>query len=157
MKPPIFFSFLLLGLATFAHAGKKQAAVDTPDNISGMYTFLAEGEFVQIDMEDAGKVTGFVSRIGDTDSDKGAVLDHLISEGELKGNEIHFKTKALHGIWYEFFGKVEQDNSKTPGQEGFHLMKGKLYQYTDNGLDKPGGKSREIVMKSFPMDDIVNK
>jgi hypothetical protein len=29
---------------------------------SGMYTFLKEGEYVQLTVEDAGQVTGFISR-----------------------------------------------------------------------------------------------
>jgi hypothetical protein len=156
MKPLTLCSLLLLAFVSMAQARQKTTSTQV-DNISGMYTFLQEGEFVQIDMEEGNRVTGFVSRLGNTDSDKGAVLDHLIKEGELKGNQIHFKTRALHGIWYEFFGTVQQDNSKAPGQEGFHIMKGKLFQYVDNGLEKPNGKSREITMKSFPMDDIVKK
>jgi hypothetical protein len=40
---------------------------------SGMYSFLSEGEFVQITVEDQGKVAGFVSRYGDGPSDKGGI------------------------------------------------------------------------------------
>jgi hypothetical protein len=145
----------LLALTVSVQAQGKPSAL--PDGISGMYTFLQEGEFVQIDLEDQTRVTGFVSRLGESDSDKGAVLDHLISNGELKGNQIHFKTKALHGTWYEFFGTVGQDNSKTPAQDGFRTMKGKLIQYTEGDSEKPKVKSREITMKSFPMDDVVRK
>jgi hypothetical protein len=154
MKPIALCSFLLLALVPLGYARQKPSA---PENISGMYSFLQEGEFVQIDMEDGNRVSGFVSRLGTTESDKGAVLDHLFSEADLKGDQLHFKTKSLHGVWYEFFGKVEQDNSKMPSQEGFHILKGKLFQYVDNGLDKPNGKSREVTLKSFPMDDIVKK
>ena len=42
---------------------------------SGMYSFLKDGEFVQITVEDEGRVTGFVSRYGEGESDKGAFLD----------------------------------------------------------------------------------
>ena len=154
MKPIALCSLVLLALVSLGNARQKTS---TPENISGMYSFLQEGEFIQIDMEDGNRVTGFVSRLGTTDSDKGAVLDHLFQEADLKGDQLHFKTKSLHGVWYEFFGKVEQDNSKMPSQEGFHILKGKLFQYVDNGLDKPNGKSREVTLKSFPMDDIVKK
>src|SRR5579864_4541378 len=62
-------------------AGAKSAA-PAPDakhghEYSGMYTFLKEGEFVQVTLEDAGHVTGFVSRFGDGESDKGAFLDQF--------------------------------------------------------------------------------
>src|SRR5690349_16137163 len=55
------------------------ASAQAPDSragqaYSGMYTFLKEGEFVQVTVEDQGHVTGFVSRFGDGESDKGAFL-----------------------------------------------------------------------------------
>ena len=40
------------------------------EDISGMYSFLREGEFVQINVEEGNTVTGFVSRYGDSDGDK---------------------------------------------------------------------------------------
>src|SRR3982074_3248034 len=39
-------------------------------NYSGMYSFLKEGEFVQVTVEDGAQLTGFVSRYGNGDSDK---------------------------------------------------------------------------------------
>src|SRR4051812_21691208 len=88
------------------------------EDISGMYTFLREGEFVQIDVDGA-RVTGFVSRYGDKDGDKGAVLDHLFKEGDLKGNTIHFVTKQVHGSWFEFQGTVERGEEKDSSKEGY--------------------------------------
>jgi hypothetical protein len=121
-----------------------------------MYTFLQEGEFVQIDV-DGTRVTGFVSRYGDLESDKGAFLDHLFKEGDLKGNAIHFVTKPVHGIWYEFQGKVGPGTEKDPNKEGYRVLKGKLTQFTDDEKLKPNAKSRELTMKSFPMSELVGK
>ena len=45
------------------------------EDYSGMYAFLQDGEFVQVTVEDAGRVTGFVSRYGDLESDRGAARD----------------------------------------------------------------------------------
>jgi len=44
---------------------------------SGMYSFLKEGEFVQVTVEDDGRVTGFISRYGDGDSDSHDARQHL--------------------------------------------------------------------------------
>src|SRR5689334_1897624 len=58
-------------------ASAVQATV--PDEISGMYTFLREGEFVQITVEN-GKLSGFVSRYGERDSDRDVFLDQFFSK-----------------------------------------------------------------------------
>src|SRR5258708_40326526 len=51
-------------------------AADRPNaEYSGMHSFLKEGEFVQVTVEDAGRVIQFVSRYGDLDNDKGPSLD----------------------------------------------------------------------------------
>ena len=76
---------LFLALLCAAQTQSPAPSVASKEDISGMYTFLKEGEFVQIDV-DGTRVTGFVSRYGDRDSDKGAFLDHLFKTGELKGD-----------------------------------------------------------------------
>ena len=47
-----------------------------------MFTFLKEGEFVQLTVED-GQLSGFVSRFGDTDSDKGEFIDQFFDKATL--------------------------------------------------------------------------
>src|SRR5579863_9944897 len=44
---------------------------------AGMYTFLKEGEFVQVTVEDAGEVTGFISRFRDSGSGKNDFVDQF--------------------------------------------------------------------------------
>src|SRR5215831_2042701 len=73
---------------------------------SGMYSFLKEGEFVQVSVEEAGRVTGFVSRFGDLDSDKGAFLDQFFKTGKLEGNALTFTTNAVHGTIFDFKGVI---------------------------------------------------
>jgi hypothetical protein len=121
-----------------------------------MYTFLKDGEFVQIDVEDS-RVSGFVSRYGDRQSDSGAFLDHLIKEGSLKGNAIHFATKTVHGLWFEFTGTAERGEEKDPNKEGYRTLKGKLTQYSDDENSKTSAKTREVVLKSFPSSELVGK
>ncbi len=133
-----------------------QTAPATPadsrtEDISGMYTFLKEGEFVQIDV-DGTRVSGFVSRFGDLESDKGAFLDHLFKKGEIKGNQIHFVTKSVHGTWFEFQGTVERGDEKDPSKEGYRVIRGKLTQFVEKDKDKADAKSRELTMKSFPSE-----
>ncbi len=137
------------------------AAVSTPgqqadSDISGMYSFLEEGEFVQISVEaEAGqpvRLTGFISRYGHEESDQGLFLDHFFSKGSLKDSDISFTTKPVHGIWFEFKGKVEKDPQKTPSQQGYFSLHGTLTQFSQSEGDKVQSKSREVVFKSFPRE-----
>src|SRR5215472_19002296 len=79
---------------------------------SGMYSFLKEGEFVQVTVEDDGRVTGFVSRYGDLESDKGAFLDHFFKNAALVGGQLSFTTQVVHGVWFQFKGTIGRGPGK---------------------------------------------
>lgn len=155
MKSLLLLPFVF-ALVCLAQTQPPASNLASTEEISGMYTFLKEGEFVQIDV-DGTRVTGFVSRYGDKDSDKGAFLDHLFKEGDLKGNNIHFVTKQVHGTWFEFQGTVERGDEKDASKEGYRVLKGKLTQYIEGDKEQPAAKSRELTMKSFPMSELVGK
>jgi hypothetical protein len=127
-----------------------------PDEISGMYTFLREGEFVQITVEN-GNLSGFVSRYGERESDRDAFLDQFFSKASLSGNHIDFTTKAIHGTWYEFSGDVSRGDAKTPDKEGYWMIRGRLKQYDQDEAGQVAAKSREITMKSFPQEEEAPK
>ncbi len=127
-----------------------------PDEISGMYTFLREGEFVQITVE-GGKLSGFVSRYGERESDRDAFLDQFFSKASLEGNHISFTTKPVHGTWYEFSGDVDRGDVKTPDKEGYWIIRGTLKQYDQDEAGQVSAKSREITMKSFPQEEEAPK
>ncbi len=121
------------------------------DDISGMYSFLKEGEFVQITVQD-NVVTGFVSRYGETESDKDAFLDQFFDKAALKDNRLTFTTKKIHGVWFDFDGMVERGPGKTPHDEGYRVIRGTLTHNSEDASGKPVAKSRQIEMKSFPQD-----
>jgi len=145
-----FLLCIALGAPAQSNAPKAAPAAP-PADISGMYTFLREGEFVQIDV-DGGVVSGFISRYGDSEADRGAFLDQMISKGSLEDNKLTFSTRPLHGVVYEFKGMVERGEGKAPGAEGYYVLKGTLTQTTTNAEKKATANSREVVFKSFPAD-----
>jgi hypothetical protein len=119
---------------------------------SGMYSFLREGEFVQLTVEDNGRVTGFVSRYGDSESDHDVFLDHFFKSGKLDGNQLAFTTEIVHGISFEFRGTVNRGEGKNPGDEAYYTLKGTLIENTTDSANKTSTTSHEVALKSFPQD-----
>ena len=121
-------------------------------NYSGMYSFLKEGEFVQLTVEDGTQLTGFVSRYGDGESDRGAFLDQFFKTGKLEGNKVSFTTETVHGVWFEFKGTVERGEGKNPGDEGYYVLKGTLTQSSTDVNKKMSSHPRDVAFKMFPQD-----
>jgi hypothetical protein len=150
---PLFV--LLLAVLTSVAQTKAPASFAASDDISGMYSFRQEGEFVQINVEDGSHVTGFISRYGDSSGDRGAFLDHMFKEGEFKENHLTFKTRTVHGVSFAFDGVAERGDGKTTAAEGYRVLRGKLTEYVEDENKKTIAKSRDVVLKSFPEDAMV--
>ena len=117
---------------------------------SGMYSFLRDGEFVQVTVEQ-GRVTGFVSRYGDSENDRGDFLDHFFKSGKLDGNQLVFTTEVVHGISFEFHGTIERGEGKNRGDEAFYVLKGTLTENSMDAAKKISAHAREVALKSFPL------
>ena len=133
---------LVVSLLTFA-GGKQQPpssagqdatrAKNSADDPSGMYSFLRDGEFVQLTI-DEGKLSGYISRFGDTESDKGTFIDQFFDKASLDGARLSFTTKTVHGTWYGFTGVIVKTPGKQPGQEGYRVIKGTLVQHLTDAI-----------------------
>ena len=135
-----------------AQANTAPAKGNPGPDYSGTYSFLREGEFVQVNVEEQGRVTGFVSRYGDAESDRGVFLDQFFKEGKLDGNQLTFTTETVHGISYEFRGAVERGEGKNPGDEAYYVLKGTLIENTMDQAKKVSSRSLEVALKIFPQD-----
>jgi len=153
VRRSLVLAALVFALLPFAAARQQpsSAAQSNANDPSGMYTFLREGEFVQLTVEE-GKLSGYVSRYGDTESDKDTFIDQFFDKATLDGDRLAFNTKTVHGTWYEFSGVITKTPGKQPAQEGYRVIKGTLLQHvTDaNKVDKP--RQRAVEFKSFPQD-----
>ena len=131
----------------------KSATASTDDKAySGMYSFRKDGEFVQLTVEDGGSVTGFVSRFGDGESDKGAFLDQFFKTGKLEGGKLSFTTETVHGVGFEFQGTVERGEGKNPGDEAYYVLKGTLTENISDATKKVTPHPRPVVLKMFPQE-----
>ena len=150
------YRFLCLALLVLFAAGlvaqtpsQRGGTFDPEKDPSGMYSFLKEGEYVQLTMED-GELSGFISRFGDSDSDRGQFIDQFFSKGSLKDDHLSFATKTVHGTWYEFDGTIQKQPGKQPNQEGYRILKGALKQHSTDAKGDDKARERTVEFKSFP-------
>lgn len=141
----------MLLAATLAVAQSQPQKTAAPaDDYSGMYSFLQEGEFVQINLEEGSRLTGFISRY--SDSEKATFVDHFFEKAEFHDHDIRFSTRKVHGIWFEFKGAVSRGPGKTRNAEAYYVIKGTLTQYTSDAKQVVAAKEREVTFRSFPQD-----
>ena len=143
---------LILVLAACATAQEAKPAPAPAEDYSGMYTFLHEGEFVQLTVEDDGHLNGFISRLGDQESDRGSVLDHFFKVAKLEGHQVSFTTSTIHEVRFEFKGTVDRGPAKARAQEGYYVMKGALTEYVTDLAKKESARTREVEFNLFPED-----
>jgi hypothetical protein len=142
--------FLLLAFALHAQQPSTSGGgYDPATDPSGMYSFLKDGEFLQITLED-GELSGFVSRFGDSESDRGQFIDQFFDKGTLKNDHLTFTTKTVHGVWYSFDGSIAKQPGKQPGQEGYRVIKGTLKQHLSDANKVDRIAERTVEFKSFP-------
>jgi len=140
---------LLAFTMSFAQTSGQQKAAPA-DDFSGMYSFLQEGEFVQINVEEGNRLTGFISRY--SDSEKASFVDQFFEKAELHDHDIRFTTRKVHGVWFEFKGSISRGPGKTRDQEAYYAIKGVLTQYTADANQAVSAKEREVTFRSFPQD-----
>lgn len=141
----VFISAVLL-LTSVLSVGQQSK----PQDVSGLYSFVRSGDTLQINVQPDGRVTGYVSRVADGESDRGLMLDMMFEKAALQGNELSFKTKKIHGVWFEFKGPVERGPGKTRDDEGFYVVRGTLTTTREDVNGKGTPLASEVEFKSFP-------
>lgn len=129
-----------------ANQSDSSKALPPAEDISGMYSFLKEGELVQINLDKDG-VTGYVSRMGDLESDRGSFLDHFFTKAAVEGHAVTFITRQVHGVWFEFKGKFDRGPGKTKAQDGYYVLRGTLTEHTAGPDKNVTSRSREVEFK----------
>ncbi|MBV9180752.1 MAG: hypothetical protein JO356_05515 [Acidobacteria bacterium] len=143
---------LLLVFLALVGAALAENARGAAEDYSGMYSFVRDGEFLQITIEDNEAVTGFISRFGDTENDKGTFLDQFFKSGKLEGNKVSFTTEVIHGSWYKFEGAFARGRGKSPEEEGYYLLRGTLTRWSEGADHKTASQQRQVEFSSFPRD-----
>lgn len=143
---------IVCGLAIAQDATEKksepQDSQQTSNAYSGTYSFLKEGEFVQVTVEDDGSVTGFISRYAN--GDKGNFVDQFFKSGKIDGDKLTFSTKPAQGISFSFSGTVVRGDGKNPEDEGYYVLDGTLTENVTDASKKTSSSSQPVKFKSFP-------
>lgn len=120
-----------------------------------MYTFLSEGEFVQINIEGE-SVNGYISRMGTLDSDRGDFIDQFFDKAQIQGHDVTFTTKMVHSMWYEFKGRFDRGHGKNQGDDGFYVLRGTLTEYTLDSDKTPTSRLRQVEFRSMAQPQDVD-
>jgi len=149
----VFISSLFVAclISLLPHAGAQSAVSDAPD-YSGMYSFQKEGEFMQITLEEKGAVSGFISRYGDSTTDKGTFLDQFIKSGTSNGKQVSFTTESVHGVSYTFEGAFDRGPGKKPEEDGYYILRGTLTRNVTAADKSTSTQSNQVEFRSFPRD-----
>ena len=111
-----------------------------PDDVSGSYNFDHRNEAIEVDLDRndrTGRVelTGYISRLGDEETDSKTPLTFFFDKTSVNGNQISFQTKVVHGLWYSFQGTIFRGNGKTRSDEGYYVLHGTLNQHHPQSPD----------------------
>lgn len=146
-------------LLTFVTAGLSQSSAkpqpQSIGDITGLYSFVHEGEFVQIEVNE-GKVTGLISHFKDEDLEKAQFEDQFFEQAKLDGAVLTFRTKPIGGVWFEFHGNVERGPAKASGDEGYWNVRGTLTVRRTAADGKVTANTHQLTLKSFPQDTLPN-
>src|SRR6266404_3172146 len=138
----VFFLFTLSG--AIAQIGE--------DGVSNTYTFLGEDEDLQLSAVPGNILLGYVNTHGVGDTDRHLLLAMFFQKGTIDGDQVYFITKPVHGLRYEFKGKILRGPAKTSAEEGYFQISGTLTQHLADKEGKVASHSREVTFKSMPFD-----
>jgi len=154
----LFATLICLATVALAQAGSTNtartsasASATSVGDFSGTYTFLKDSEDLQINLQN-GKLDGFLTRYGDSEADKDVQLQHFFEKTSVSGDNVSFTTDKIHGVWFEFKGKVRRGEGKSAAKEGYYVLEGTITRYEIGPDKKTSAKSREVQFRSLPTD-----
>ncbi len=120
-----------------------------PEDVSGAYDFDHINESIEIDILH-NKLSGYISRLGDSETDSSTPLAFFFDQSSIDGSEILFQTRVVHGIWYSFQGTILRGNAKIRDDEGYYVLHGVLAtHHPQGGYDKAANETIERRTVNF--------
>lgn len=124
-----------------------------PNDVWGTYQFDHSNDSIELDL-DRNKLSGYVTQLGDAETDNNTPLTFFFDQTAIDGGEIDFQTRVVHGVWYSFRGTIVRGDGKTRADEGYYVLRGVLaVHHPQSGRDKSADEiieKRQIHFKSMP-------
>jgi hypothetical protein len=114
-----------------------------PEDASGEYV-LGSGSTIDVELQ-TDRLSGFLTRPGDRESDEGAVLTFFFSTSGLSGQQLSFATRQVHGLWFSFTGTIVRGPAQTRAQQGYYLLEGRLVMHDTVN------QTEQVRMVSLPL------
>lgn len=95
-----------------------------PLEASGEYS-LGSGGNVDVELQ-PDRLSGFITRLGDRESDEGTPLTFFFATSRLSGQQLAFTTRQVHGVWFSFEGTIVRGSARSRDQQGYYLLEGRL-------------------------------
>lgn len=123
-----------------------------PVDVWGSYVFEHSNDSVELDL-DRNKLSGYITRLGDAETDSNTPLTFFFDQSSIDGEEISFQTRVVHGVWYSFRGTIARGDGKTRADEGYYVLRGVLaVHHPESGQDKSADETierHEVRFKSM--------
>ncbi len=136
-----------------ASAASSAPSTTLPADVSGAYAFDRANESIEVDIDRRGKLTGYITRLGDEETDSNTPLTYFFDHTAVQGDQLQFETKVVHGLWYSFMGTIVRGSGQTRDDEGYYILRGTLsvHHPSDEG-DKSSQETveqRKVKYKSL--------
>ncbi len=98
-----------------------------PLDASGSYS-LGSGGLIDVELQ-PDRLSGFITRLGDRESDQGTPLTFFFATSRLAGRRLAFTTRQIHGVWFSFDGTIVRGSAQSRDQQGYYLLEGRLVMH----------------------------
>jgi hypothetical protein len=98
-----------------------------PLEASGGYS-LGAGGSIDVELQ-PDRLSGFITRMGDRESDEGTPLTFFFATSRLAGQRMAFTTRQVHGVWFSFEGTIIRGSARSRDQQGYYLLEGRLVMH----------------------------
>jgi hypothetical protein len=112
-----------------------------PDGAAGTYALSPDAaEVIEIILNGEGdtvRLQGYLTRMGDGTSDRGAPLTYFFARTTVSPTGLTFITKQVHGVWWSFSGTIDRGSAQSNTQKGYYFLSGMLTEHFDTGQSAP--------------------
>jgi hypothetical protein len=124
-----------------------------PADVWGSYQFDHSNNSIEMDL-DRNKLTGYITQLGDAETDSNTPLTFFFDRSAIDGGEISFQTRVVHGVWYSFRGTIVRGEGKVRADEGYYVLRGVLaVHHPESGRNKSADElieRHQVRFKSMP-------